>query len=472
MLHLPKTAKGPIFLPVETTVRELDAKLLVAAEAVAKGYAVIVGAKSETLNIAERVGCGIWLDKGHGDHYIDARLSRLRRSNVCCTALDEEGFLYASDEAYFTNSGIKTGAALKYLDSIFVWGTHQKKTLETFSFAREKLTLTGNPRFDLYHARFRSMFSEKIRYLENKYQTYILINTNFAPGNYAYFYKKPFLENLQDSGAIKNGEDYEFFKGWSEYAKVLFERYSEMVVMLAKELPHVNLIIRPHPSEEHTTWIDSVKGCSNICVNRDGNVIDWIFGAKAVIHTGCTTGVEAFVGGVPVLRYHPVYDSRYESALSNSLGDSAGDHESLLAKAKKIVAGDFNNANHHSSELEHYLCNFNEANLAYENIVNEFDRLSGSGSTQGLISHNLFNSLSASFVCNAKTKIRFIRNVLKSIDFRETDRVRKFDDLKVDDVSKKVGLIMAILEDKKGDEVSRKYVSKQLGEKAIGIFPV
>ena len=30
MLHLPKTAKGPIFLPVETTVRELDAKLLVA----------------------------------------------------------------------------------------------------------------------------------------------------------------------------------------------------------------------------------------------------------------------------------------------------------------------------------------------------------------------------------------------------------------------------------------------------------
>jgi len=466
----PKPAKGPIYLPIETTARELDGKLLLAAEAVTRGYAVIIGSKGSTLNVAKRVRQGIWLDKGHGDHYIDARFKSLVDANIHCTALDEEGFVFANDEAYLKNRGIKTGAALTYLSSIFVWGHHQKSILERFTTSSGKLVITGNPRFDIVQPKFRNFFSRETGEIKRTYKNYILINTNFAAGNRSFSYKKSYLDEKNDLGIINSQDDLEFYKGWQEYKQSLFQHYCEMARSLATKVPEVNVIVRPHPSEECTTWRRELNGFSNIHVCREGNVINWILGSRAVIHSGCTTGIEAFVAEVPVLRYHPLYDERYESPLSNSLGDSAADLETLIEKARQIVQGCFKEGTHKSEILKRHLENI-EGSWAYENIINEFDRLSDSESMQGFILNIQSLPFSSSLIRNAIRKMSNTSNILKNIFFQKAHKNQKFTNLKVAEVSDKIRLIMTVFEGKKNHKVSQMYVIKKIDENSVGIFP-
>lgn len=469
-MKLPKPAKGPIYLPIETTARELDGKLLLAAEAVSRGYAAIIGSKGSTLNVAERVRQGIWLDKGHADYDIEARFKRLSDANIHCTAIDEEGLVFANDETYLKNRGIKSGAALSYLSSVFVWGHHQKSILERFNTAKEKLVVTGNPRFDIVQPKFRDFFSREVGEIKRTHNNYLLINTNFAVGNRAFFYKNSYLDEKKDLGIINSQDDLEFFKGWQAYKQTLFQKYCEMVRSLAAKMPEVNVIVRPHPSEECTTWKHELDDFSNIHVCREGNVINWILGSRAVIHSGCTTGIEAFVAGVPVLRYHPLYDERYESPLSNSLGDSAADLETLIEKARQIVQGYSKEGAHKYDILKKHLENI-EGSWAYENILNEFDRLSDSGSMQGSISDIQCPSFSSSLIRNARRKMSYTHSSLKNIFVQKTHKNQKFINLKVAEVADKIRLIMTILEGKKDHQVSQKYVIKKIDENNIGIFP-
>ena len=59
-MRLRYGAYGPLYLPVETVVRELDAKLLLSAAAVARGYCVVIGRKSCVRRIAKENGRGFF----------------------------------------------------------------------------------------------------------------------------------------------------------------------------------------------------------------------------------------------------------------------------------------------------------------------------------------------------------------------------------------------------------------------------
>ena len=243
-----------------------------------------------------------------------------------------------------------------------------------------------------------------------------------------------------------------------------------MARSLAAKMPEVNVIVRPHPSEECTTWRRELNGFSNIHVCREGNVINWILGSRAVIHSGCTTGIEAFVAEVPVLRYHPLYDERYESPLSNSLGDSAADLETLIEKARQIVQGCFKEGTHKSEILKRHLENI-EGSWAYENIINEFDRLSDSESMQGFILNIQSLPFSSSLIRNAIRKMSNTSNILKNIFFQKAHKNQKFTNLKVAEVSDKIRLIMTVFEGKRNHKVSQMYVIKKIDENSVGIFP-
>ena len=64
----------------------------------------------------------------------------------------------------------------------------------------------------------------------------------------------------------------------------------------------------------------------------------WLKAANAVIHNGCTTGIEAFIVKVPAIAYRPVTAKAYELDLPNSLSYECFDFETLCDTLEKILS--------------------------------------------------------------------------------------------------------------------------------------
>jgi hypothetical protein len=70
------------------------------------------------------------------------------------------------------------------------------------------------------------------------------------------------------------------------------------------------IVVRPHPTEDHETWRKWANPL-NIEVRHEGGAIEWMLAAEAVIHAGCTTGIEGLMLDRPVFSYVPQPDSEF-----------------------------------------------------------------------------------------------------------------------------------------------------------------
>jgi hypothetical protein len=71
-------------------------------------------------------------------------------------------------------------------------------------------------------------------------------------------------------------------------------------------------------------------------------VVPWLLAAKALIHNGCTTGVEAFVMRVPAVSYRAVVDETYDNGfyrLPNRLSHAAFSYAELQGLLRAALDG-------------------------------------------------------------------------------------------------------------------------------------
>ena len=70
------------------------------------------------------------------------------------------------------------------------------------------------------------------------------------------------------------------------------------------------IVIRPHPVENHDVWREWAKPL-NIDVRYEGSANNWMMAADAVVHPGCTTGMEGLLLDRAVFSYVPDADSEF-----------------------------------------------------------------------------------------------------------------------------------------------------------------
>lgn len=314
-----------LFLPIETISRELDGKLLLATAAAREGFKVIIGRKDPVLRKAIEIGSGIFFYKDHaGSGWM---FNRLKKNGVQSVALDEEGLVILNSKAYLSRIGTET--VLQNLSRIFTFGEKTKTIIEKqYPGLHTPVLSVGNPRFDLIRPAFRSLYNKEVDLIKKKYNTFILINTKFAAFNYAKFYKESFLDRHKKRKNITSEKLNEIQKKIDYYSRVMDE-YVSMIFFCAKKHPKINFVLRPHPSEELSTWKEKLKSLSNVFVIRKKGVLPWILASEGVIHTSCTTGIEAFVAGKPVYQYNPVYEKDMESVLPNRVSTYIGSKEEM-----------------------------------------------------------------------------------------------------------------------------------------------
>ena len=315
------TPHGLLILPCETRVREFDAKLLLALLAAARGHSAVVGSKKNIDLSLGRFPPGVYVGKS-----LTARSRHnLEIARACGHRLvlwDEEGLVWASREVYWKTK--VDGATLNTPELLIAWGEDNARAwTEHPDYQGPPVQALGNPRADLLTPRLRKLFAAEVADIQATHGRFILLNTNFSRVNHLQPRQNRHLKWLRE----QRPDDPR--GGFAAHKFELFQAFQELIPALARSLPEVNLVIRPHPSERADTWEHLLAGFDNTAVAQHGNVLAWLLASQGLIHNGCTTAVEAYQLGRPALAYRPVLSEQYDHPLPNGISLSAATIEEV-----------------------------------------------------------------------------------------------------------------------------------------------
>lgn len=315
-----------LYLPIETKVRELHSKVLMASWAATEGFQVVLGEMRELTAAARYLPRGIFLDKGVGKVKV-APFEALVRAGHDIAAWCEEGLVTYGAEEYAEQR--VDPRAMSMVVRFYAWGDKQQAAvLLKAPDAGPRILTVGNPRADTLNGQYRTVYADAAADLRARFGRFILINSNFAIYN-NYFGPDYFLGMMTREGRIRSPEHRAFLEGWGDYQRRNFDAYVAMVGRLAEWYPEHRIIVRPHPSESHVNWETAIVGMGNVRIRHEGSAIPWIVAAEVMIHNTCTTGVEAFLLDRPAVTYSPEKNHVYDLDLPKAVSLEAGTLEAL-----------------------------------------------------------------------------------------------------------------------------------------------
>jgi len=332
-----------LIIPVESQVRELDAKLLLGCAAAERGFSVIIGSRAFVHYGIAAMPRGVYLAKSMRS--LSNRMFKiLRQLGHEIVAWDEEALVRVPAEDYYRRRlSPKTMGLVSHL---FAWGEDDAEMFRKYpEYSGIPIHVTGNPRIDLIRPEVRGYFDAQVADIRDRFGEFVMVNTNFGYVN-AFVSRLDLMQKPQHPGAQPSlgentvGMTPEFARSLAEHKQALFEYFREMVPALAGALSDRTIVVRPHPSESHTAWQDAAHGHENVHIVNEDNVIPWLMAAKVLVHNGCTTAVEAAVLGMPAVAYRPVRDKAVDLELPNALSYEAHDLDDLLTKVRTIATGE------------------------------------------------------------------------------------------------------------------------------------
>jgi len=331
MMDKPST----IIIPVESQVRELDAKILLACAAVERGFPVIIGSRAFIHYSVDSLPRGVYLAKSMRTLSI-RMFTILRDLGHEIVGWDEEGLVRWPDDEYYRWR--LSPVTLKELSHLLAWGEDDARVLRGYpGYPGTPVHLTGNPRIDLLRPELRSFYQQKADMLKEQYGDFILINTNFSKVNHFF----PYLSELkQPALELEAGGEETFDAGKGRLKQVLFEYFQEMLPALCQAMPDHTIVVRPHPAENHRPWLEIANRYPKLKIINEDSVTPWLLAAKVMVANGCTTMIEAAVLGTPVVAYQPVTGGKYDDDLPNEVSYRAYSLDELCLQVKEIVNGE------------------------------------------------------------------------------------------------------------------------------------
>lgn len=381
---MPSEPKATLLLPVELQVRELDPKLLLACIAARRGYASLIGPRREMHFYIPFFKNGIYLSKSMTSGSVNV-FRWMREQGHEIVAWDEEALVHLPPEHYFRRRF--NDETLKYVSHLFAWGEDNVDLWRQYPRMPSSLEvhITGNPRGDLLRPELRAIYRQDARALEAQYGAFILVNTNFNPVN-MYFPEGNLLVAAAKEGhqpvlsrrARGMGMSQAYAEGYDAHKRGIFEDFQRLIPQLEQAFPRFNIVVRPHPAENPQVYSDIARRCQRVHVTNEGNVVPWLMASRAMVHNGCTTGVEAFLLDVPVFSYratvHDGYDDDFHQ-LPNMISRECFDFDELQAGLASALQGESDGRGaQRQAVMQHYLA-AQSGPLACERMVDVLDRI-------------------------------------------------------------------------------------------------
>jgi surface carbohydrate biosynthesis protein len=335
-----------LLIPVENQVRELDPKLLLACIAAKRGFSSVIGSRRELEFRIDSYPKSIYLSKSMTRRsLIFFRMARKFGHHI--VTWDEEALVHLPSETYFSRR--LHPQAIQLVSHLFAWGQDNVELWRQYAHLPQDMPIhnTGNPRNDMLRPEMHPFYEDDVQALRRKYGDFILINTNFNHVN-AFGPDMNLFQPVMKPGEpakfgrAARGMNREYAQGLSDHKQAVFKSFQHLIPKLDQAFPNLNIIIRPHPTERHDVYKEMATHCSRVHVTNDGNVVPWILATKAVLHNGCTTGIEAFVMGVPAISYRESISEDYDNGfyqLPNAVSHQCFNFAQLQDMIHQIISG-------------------------------------------------------------------------------------------------------------------------------------
>ena len=374
-------SKACLIVPVENQVRELDPKLLLACIAARRGFSVIVGSHREIdLRIAS-LPQSLYLNKSMTDRNL--KMFRIiEKLGHDILTWDEEALVHLPADTYYSRR--LSPVAIRYNSCLFAWGEDNAELWRQYPDLPPGMPIhiTGNPRSDMLRPDLRPFYAPEAETLRKKYGNFILVNTNFNHVN-AFSPAQNLFRPVKIAGQRPKfgkaavGMSRKYAEGLRDHKRDILKAFRQMIPSLDQVFPDHVIVVRPHPTENQQVYKDIANECKKVEVTNEGNVVPWLMAAKVVIHNGCTTGVEAYVMGVPAISYRAKINEEYDLGfyrLPNLISHQCFDMNELQETLTKIFKGELGAADgdERRALINHYLAS-QEGSLACERIVDVLD---------------------------------------------------------------------------------------------------
>ena len=379
------TKKMLLLIPVENQVRELDPKLLMATIAARRGFSSVIGSRREMEFNIDAFPPSIYLSKSMTIRsLLFFRVAKKFGHEII--AWDEEALVHLPPETYFSRR--LDPRSIRYVSHLFAWGPDNAELWRQYRHLPDDIPIhiTGNPRSDMLRLEMQSFYEDEVAQFQKKYGDFLLVNTNFNHIN-AYGPDMNLFKPLKNSdrkpefGRAARGMSRDYAEGLRDHKQAVFEHFKELIPQLEKAFPGYNIVVRPHPTENHDVYNQIASRCERVFVTNAGNVVPWLMATKAVIHNGCTTGVEAYQMKIPAISYRAVVNEDYDYGfyiLPNKISHQCFDFEQLEDLLKKILKGEVGPADGDEQQtlIKQYMA-AQDGPLACERMVDVLETIAG-----------------------------------------------------------------------------------------------
>lgn len=328
-----------LYLPVEETRRELTSRLLIACFAAERGITSIVGQQWLLGHNLEKMPRGLVLFKGN-DALQTRNMMFAKQSGHMTAALEEEMFGVCTQNQILR---LYDPGAIETCDLILAQGEFQRQTLaERYPRAVERMRIVGNPRADFLSPAFLEIHRPTAEDIRARHGRFVLINTNFGTvnasiGNVFDSFDACARIGLMDATTEQGQADFNEWCGWE---RINFGAIVRFIDWIEGNLPDLTVVLRPHPSENPDFWRRGYAGHPRVHVEASGSFVPWLMASEMLVHTGCTTGMEAFMMNRPTVSLTPPGTRWHEHYLSNRINPAFAD----AATAGQFVADELNGA--------------------------------------------------------------------------------------------------------------------------------
>lgn len=306
--------KPILYLTSELVNRDWDSRLVIADHAVSLGLSVVVGQQWNVVRNIHVVPKGIILVKTMNTIQGNA-MNACRQNGHIVVAMDEEALPVAIDRDvgqefiarsysqvaidachfFLANSPLHGEAVTRYMPAL------AKKTF-----------VTGSARMDLLTEGQRDRYADQVQVLREKHGPLILFNSNTA-GRNSIWSRQQFLDIQIRTGVLdpKDPVKVKFFEDNMAFEDKNAEVFEGLMKWCAANLPKHSIVVRPHPSENVDYWTKFNAENPRVHVAWATPHIPYMMVADVVVHTNCTTGIEAATLERPTVNLSPMPDSHW-----------------------------------------------------------------------------------------------------------------------------------------------------------------
>ena len=225
----------------------------------------------------------------------------------------------------------------------------------------------------MFDAKLRTVFKKKVEKIKKEFGEFTLICGSFSFVNH--FTKDlNYLEVLKSQKVIKDDDDERRFLKYCEYNKQSFNNFVYLTQELSKKYKNHNFIYRPHPAENIEVYKEKFKNFENIFIESDNTLIEWIIASKCIVHSYCTSSIEALLVDKARFGLKENFDSEIHKTIPYEFSNISLNVEDLIKKCGEFIDGKKFFETQNLNNLKRYVSN-NSNEMSAKRIINKINDL-------------------------------------------------------------------------------------------------